>query len=229
MTNIVTICARGGSKGVPRKNIRPLLGKPLIGYTIEQAKACPNVDLVYVSTDDEEIAQIASSFGACVPFLRDPSLAQDDTPKLQVIKDLVDWVANSGVEIDKIIDLDPTSPLRDISDISNCISLLGNHDLVITAYEAEKNPYFNMVELTENGFANLVKPDKQPVVARQLAPKVFSMNGSVYVWRPSTLTANLWDGNVKLYAMPRERSIDIDSEIDFKLVELLMEQKIVAM
>ncbi|WP_222822951.1 acylneuraminate cytidylyltransferase family protein [Nitrospina gracilis] len=110
MTTIATICARGGSKGVPRKNIRPVLGRPLIEYTIEQAKACTLIDQVYVSTEDEEIAEVARRAGAEVPFLRPAELASDNAAKIPVIRHLVDGVSRLGVDVRTIVDLDPTSP-----------------------------------------------------------------------------------------------------------------------
>lgn len=226
MSTLATICARGGSQGVPRKNILSLLGKPLIQYTIEQARACPLIDHVFVSTDDEEIAAIAKQAGANVPFLRPAELATSTAPKIPVIQHLVDWVVDSGIKVDKIVDLDPTSPLREPEDIRACIEMLdAKTDVVITGYLAIKNPYFNMVEQQADGYYSLVKHTKDGVHQRQRAPKVYAMNASIYVWHPHTLSKGLWDGKAKLHVMPRERSIDIDEPIDFKLVELLMKEK----
>jgi len=226
VSTIVSICARGGSQGVPGKNIRPLLGKPLIVYTIEQALACPGVDGIYVSTDSPEIAEIARAAGAEVPFLRPAELATSSAPKIPVIQHLVEQIELAGVRVQRIVDLDPTSPLRDIADIQACLGMLdGETDVVITGYEAEKNPYFNMVEMQPDGTVGLVKQPRQSVVARQQAPKVFAMNASIYVWHRHTLEKGLWRGRARLYVMPRERSIDIDSPVDFKLVEILMREK----
>lgn len=226
MTTIATICARGGSTGVPGKNIRPLLGKPLIVHTIEQALACPAIDRTFVSTDSEAIANVARDAGATVPFLRPAELATDQAPKLPVIQHLVEQVERLGQRIERIVDLDPTSPLRDLADIAACIDLLDEHaDVVITAYESEKNPYFNMVERRADGAIRLVKPPATPIAGRQAAPRVYAMNASIYVWRRRSLALGLWDGEVRLHVMPRERSVDIDSEVDFKLVELLMRQR----
>lgn len=225
--NIITICARGGSRGVPGKNIRPLCGKPLITYTIEQALACPNIDGVYVSTDDPEIANIAELAGAKVPFIRPAELATSEAPKLAVIIHLVEHLETQGMDIDRIVDLDPTSPLRSSEDIRACIELLDDEaDLVITGYEADKNPYFNMVEAKDDGFFHLVKPVDGGVAARQQAPKVYSMNASIYVWHRRSLQQSLWDGKVRLHIMPRERSIDIDDPLDWKIVEMLMKEKV---
>jgi CMP-N,N'-diacetyllegionaminic acid synthase len=223
MTTIASICARGGSKGVPGKNIRLFAGKPLIVHSIEQALACPGIDRVVVSTDAEDIAEVARSAGAWVPFLRPTHLATDSAPKIPVIQHLADEVRKTGVEISRLVDLDATSPLRLLSDIERCLELYdGDTDLVITTFESEKNPYFNMVEAKEDGRIDLVKRPDQPVTGRQAAPKVYSMNASIYVWRPDALSKGLWGGRVKMYVMPRERSIDIDSELDFQLAERLM-------
>ncbi|MBX3625485.1 MAG: acylneuraminate cytidylyltransferase family protein [Rhizobacter sp.] len=224
MKTIATICARGGSVGVPRKNIRPLLGKPLIAHTIEQALGLPQIDAVYVSTDDAEIAEVARQHGARVPFLRPAELATSTAPKIPVIEHLCHWVESNDGTFDRLVDLDPTSPLRTLDDITTCLSLLDDEtDAVITAFESEKNPYFNMVERKPDGSIGLVKSDAGGgVVARQLAPHVYSMNASIYVWHRHTLTKGLWNGRLKLHEMPRERSIDIDSSLDFRIVEMLM-------
>jgi len=227
MSTLATICARGGSTGVPRKNILPILGKPLIHYTIEQAQACPLIDHVFVSTDDEEIAEVARQAGAQVPFLRPAEMATSTAAKIPVIQHLVDWVVDSGIEVDKIVDLDPTSPLREQEDIQSCIEMLDSEtDVVITGYLAIKNPYFNMVEQQPDGYYSLVRRLPGDVNQRQRAPKVYAMNASIYVWHLHTLNKGLWDGKAKLHIMPRKRSVDIDEPIDFKLVELYMREKI---
>jgi len=226
MATIATICARGGSQGLPGKNIRPLLGKPLIVHTIEHALACRSLDAVYVSTDDEAIAQVARSAGARVPFLRPAELATSDAPKIPVIEHLVAAVERGGVAVERIVDLDPTSPLREVQDIEACLALLdAATDVVITGYEAEKNPYFNMVEFAGDGAVRLVKPPPREFQGRQSAPKVYAMNASIYVWHRRSLSKGLWSGRARLHVMPRERSIDVDSLLDFRLVELLMKEK----
>lgn len=226
MSTIATICARGGSTGVPGKNVRLLLGKPLIVYTIEQAFACPQIDGVYVSTDDEKIAAVARAAGAKVPFRRPEELATSVAPKIPVIRHLVEWIERAGVRPHRIVDLDPTSPLRDLTDIQTCLNLLDSEtDVVITGYEAEKNPYFNMVEIGPDGNVDLVKKPARRVEARQEAPSVYAMNASIYVWHRETLDKEFWNGRTRLHIMPRERSIDIDTPLDFMMVELLMKEK----
>jgi CMP-N,N'-diacetyllegionaminic acid synthase len=224
---IATICARGGSKGVPRKNIRPLLGKPLITYTIEQALAHTQIDQVFVSTDSAEIALVARAAGAEVPFQRPSELASDTAAKLPVIEHLVAWVVEHVGPVSRIVDLDPTSPLREACDIDACLALLdADTDAVISGYEAGKNPYFNMVEASSDGSVKLVKTIPGGVLARQAAPSVYAMNASIYCWHHHSLSKGLWQGLTRLHVMPRDRSIDIDDPIDFALVELLMRQKL---
>lgn len=226
MTTIATICARGGSQGLPGKNTRLLVGKPLINYTIEQALLCKEIEKVYVSTDSEEIAKIAEQAGAIIPFIRASNLAQATTPKIPVIQNLVDWIYQNHGRVSKIVDLDPTSPLRDIEDIQACLKLLDKEtDVVITGYESDKNPYFNMVEVDSAGNIQLVKRESN-ISCRQNAPIVYSMNASIYVWHYETLQKGLWEGRTKLHIMPRTRSVDIDCLLDFKIVELLMKEKL---
>jgi len=226
MKTIATICARGGSVGVPRKNVRPLMGLPLIAHTIAQARQVPGIDAVYVSTDDEEIASVAREHGALVPFMRPAELATSSAAKIPVIQHLCDWVEANVGPFERIVDLDPTSPLRLVQDIVDCLALLdADTDAVITAFESDKNPYFNMVEYKPDGNVSLVCPPAGTVVARQQAPKVYSMNASIYVWHRHTLTKGLWNGRTRLHVMPRERSIDIDHPLDFKIVEMLMREE----
>ncbi|RYX97703.1 MAG: acylneuraminate cytidylyltransferase family protein [Comamonadaceae bacterium] len=224
---VISICARGGSAGVPGKNIRLLCGKPLIAWTIAQAIESGVADRVFVSTDSEEIAAVARAHGAEVPFLRPAELATATAGKVPVIQHLVGWVESHEGAVESVIDLDPTSPLRDVEDIRACADLLDNDtDVVITAYESDKNPYFNMVERKDNGFFERVCKPASEVLGRQSAPAVYAMNASIYAWHRRTLSASLWDSpRIRLHVMPRDRSIDIDHPIDFDLVELLMKRK----
>ena len=227
MNTIITICARGGSQGLPGKNIRALLGKPLVAWTIEQAIQSGLAQGIFVSTDDAAIAEVAKAHGACVPFVRPAELATATAAKLPVIQHLVDWVEAHQMPVGRIIDLDPTSPLRDVEDILACARLLDDDtDAVITGYESDKNPYFNMVEQKPSGFYERVCPPASEVAGRQLAPKVYAMNASIYAWHRRTLASSLWaNPRIRLHVMPRERSIDIDHPLDFEFVELLMKRK----
>lgn len=227
MNTIITVCARGGSQGLPGKNVRPLLGKPLIAWTIGQALESGLAQAVYVSTDDPAIAEAAQAAGAVVPFLRPAGLATATAGKLPVVQHLVEWIESQGTGVGKVIDLDPTSPLRDVADIRACVEMLDDEtDVVITGYESDKNPYFNMVELKPNGFYERVCTPSSEVAGRQLAPKVYAMNASIYAWHRRTLAASLWaHPRIRLHVMPRERSVDIDHAIDFELVEMLMKKR----
>ena len=225
MKTIAIICARGGSKGVPKKNIRPLCGKPLIVHTIDVAKKCPSIDRVIVSTDDSEIAEIAKANGAEAPFLRPKDLALDSTPKLPVLKHAVNYLeSQEGYYPDIIVDLDPTSPLRTDADIEACIRMVRDKgtDNVFSVTKARRNPYFNMVEIID-GRVRLVKRLDQPVTSRQHAPPVYDMNASIYVWKKEALmnSDTKFLESTRIYEMP-EWTIDIDSETDLELVEFIL-------
>jgi CMP-N,N'-diacetyllegionaminic acid synthase len=227
-TIIAAICARGGSKGVPRKNLRPLAGKPLIAHAIECARACLIFDRIVTSTDDDEIAAVAQQHGSEVPFLRPSYLAQDDSPKWTVFRHLVQHLEQStGARVDVLVDLDTGVPLRQPADIVGCVEQLlsGSAEVVATAYEAERNPYFNMVELTPDGLAQIVKPPAKPIANRQSAPQVYSLSPAIYaIVRNALWQYEHWsEAKLQIYPLPRERAIDIDSEFDFALVEYLMQ------
>jgi len=223
---IATICARGGSKGLPGKNIKILCGKPLLSWTIEQALETTEIDEVYVSTDCPNIAEVARATGAIVPFLRPKELATDTISKIPTIIHLVQVVEKAGTCVGKVVDLDPTSPLRTSSDITNALSMLNDStDVVITGFLSDKNPYFNMVEEGPGGSFQLVKKPDSDVFSRQAAPNVYAMNASIYCWHRSSLSRGIWQDNVGFYLMPRERSIDIDSQLDFEIVEMLLSRR----
>jgi len=224
---IGAICARGGSKGVPRKNLRPLRGKPLIAHTIEVAQACSTLDRIVVSTDDEEIASVAREYGAEVPFMRPAELAQDHSSKWDVFKHLVSTLEKSeGIEIAVLVDMDTGVPLRAPEDIDQSVGKLlsSQADVVVTAYEADRNPYFNMVEPAADGYVKVIKPLDEPVVCRQDAPPVYNLSPSVYAIRAKALFEfDHWSRTrMQVHVVPRERAVDIDSQFDFTMVEHLM-------
>lgn len=228
MKVVATICARGGSKGVPGKNVRLLRGKPLIVHTIEVAKRCKLINRIIVSTDDPKIAEIARLNGAEVPFLRPKELASDTAPKLPVIKHAIEYLENQeGYYPDIVVDLDPTSPLRREEDIEACIRMVaeGRADNVFSVTKARRNPYFNIVEILD-GKVQLVKPLAQVIVRRQDAPQVYEINASIYAWKRGALMNNntIFLENTMVYLMP-EWAIDIDSEIDFEFVEFIMKRE----
>ena len=226
-----TICCRGGSKGVPDKNIRLLNGKPLIAYTIEAAQKSIYLNDLIISTDDERIADIAKRYGAKVPFMRPSKYASDTASKWDVFIHAVEMYEQlTSMQIDYLVDMDVTVPLKKITDIDGAIQMALNNasaDVVITAYEPERNPYFNMMELDEEGFANVVKQTPTPIVRRQDAPKVYGLTPAAYVIKKAAFyNYEHWSkAKCKLYEIPRERAIDIDSEMDFKLVEFLINNK----
>jgi len=227
MRRICTICARGGSKGVKNKNIRTLLGKPLIAHSILQAKASGLFDCIAVSSDSDEILAIAEKWGADCLIKRPDELATDQAAKLPVIRHCVtEAECISGQTFDVVVDLDATSPLRIPEDIVGCVRLLEERGVsnVITGAPARHSPYFNMVELDEQGVARLSKKIDTPVFRRQDAPKCYDMNASVYVWRRDVLffCSTIFNSDTLLYEMPEERSIDIDSALDFRFVEFIM-------
>lgn len=226
-STVGAVCARGGSKGIPRKNLLPLLGKPLIAHAIQCARACASLQRVVVSTDDPTLAETAKEYGAEVPFLRPPYLAQDETSKWEVFRHLVEFLENAdGQRVDVLVDLDAGVPLRQPSDVDECVKRLlsGNADVVVTAYEADRNPYFNMVELDGDGFAKVVKSPEAPIVCRQAAPPVYSLSPAVYAIRRDALWKySHWsEARLQIHPIPRERAIDIDSELDFRIVEFLL-------
>lgn len=226
MKTIATICARGGSIGLPKKNICTLNGKPLIAHTIEQAMACDLIDDVVVSTDDLEIAAIAKQYGAQVPFIRPAHLATSEAGKLPVIEHCIKSLEDAGAQIATIIDLQPTSPLREIEDIKRCYNLLDQEtDVVFSVCETDKNPYFSLVEVNTQGNAIRSKTLNTDVLRRQDAPKVYALNGAIYVWHRRSLSLGLWGGRSKCYIMPKIRSIDIDDDIDLRFAQLMYERK----
>lgn len=228
---LATICCRGGSKGVPSKNIRLLNGVPLIGHTISQAQNCSAIDDLIISTDSIEIAKIAQSFGANVPFLRPDDLASDTASKWPVFIHALEYYEKmTGKSVDYLVDLDVTVPLKTSADIDAAIALARNRpdvDVVITGYEPERNPYFNMMEINKEGYAEIVKKSDRPIVRRQDAPVVYSLTPAAYVVKKSALYEfEHWSkAKCLISPMPRNRAIDIDSEFDFQLVEFILKNR----
>jgi N-acylneuraminate cytidylyltransferase/CMP-N,N'-diacetyllegionaminic acid synthase len=224
---LCTLCARGGSKGVPNKNLRLLLGKPLLAHTLEQARASGLFETIAVSSDSPEILATARNYGANYLIERPAELASDTAPKLPAIRHCVTETERlAGHTFDIIVDLDATSPLREPQDIVIATAMLEDRRVsnVITAAPARRSPYFNLVEVGQDGIARLSKPLSQPIARRQDAPTCYDMNASIYVWHRKSLFSgdSLFNPDTLLYVMPEERSVDIDSELDFFLVEHLM-------
>ena len=226
---LCTICMRGGSKGVPNKNLRKLNGKPLLAYTIEQAIKANFFEHIVVSTDSEEIAKLSAFYGAETWYKRPAYLGTDQMSKIPVIKDLHAKSENYYSQtFDIIMDLDVTSPLRDVEDIINSYHLFRNEksDNLITACPARRNPYFNIVEKVGNQ-VKVVKELPTSIIRRQDAPPVYDMNASIYIWKRKVLMSeqSLFSRKTSIFLMPEERSIDIDTPLDWDLVEFLIKRK----
>jgi N-acylneuraminate cytidylyltransferase/CMP-N,N'-diacetyllegionaminic acid synthase len=226
MKILCTICARAGSKGVTNKNLRLINGLPLIAYSLQQAVETKLFSQIAVSSDSSEIRTTAMAHGATFVVDRPTQMASDTAPKLPAIRHCVETTEKEFGQFDIIIDLDATAPLRIAADIIGSLELLTatNADNVITGTPAHRSPYFNLVEQDENGIVQLSKPLKDAVTRRQDSPKCFDMNASIYVWRRDALLNNpsLFASNTRLFEMPRERSLDIDSQADFEMVEWMM-------
>ena len=229
MRILATVCARRGSKGVENKNIRELNGKPLIFYTIDILKKWGKADKIVCSTDSKEIAEIANRYDVETPFIRPTELATDTIGKLSVIQHAVKFCEKEyNIRYDTIIDLDPTAPIRKVSDLDNAINkfLNSDADVLYSVCKARKSPYFNMVELDERGYAHLSKPLKNEITRRQDSPEVYDMNASIYLFdRDFLLTTNsIHSDKAVVYVMGDTSAFDIDREIDFKFIEFLLEK-----
>lgn len=222
------IPARGGSKGVKDKNIRPLLGKPLIAYSIECGLSCPSIDHLIVSTDSEKIAEISKRYGAEVPFMRPAELARDDTPMMSVLEHAInEYEALYKLYVDGVVLLDATSPIRTVDDVENCIRIFknGDCDAVISVVPSKRNPYFNMV-ISKNGYISIVIESKKPITRRQDCPPVYDLNNSIWVFsKKAILQKKRIPEKSMMYLMDTKYSVDIDSEIDFKILEFLMKEE----
>ncbi len=226
MNAVGFIFARGGSKGLPGKNIRVLCGKPMIAWAIEQAKAVKRISRVIVSTDSEEIAEIARQYGAETPFIRPPELASDDSPEWLAWQHALNYLQGENGMPDVMVSIPITAPLRQPEDIDRCLDCYasGDADLVVTVCPAYRSPYFNMVKLNGDGTVNLVIPPTENVSRRQDCPPVFDMATVAYVANPQfVLTSNaMFEGRVRAVEVPPERAIDIDTLMDFRIAECLM-------
>lgn len=225
---LITVCARKGSKGVRLKNIRPLHGLPLIAHTVRQALAWPRKLKVVVSTDAEEIAEVARLHGADTPFLRPAELATDTVAKMPVlIHALEASEKHYGMKFDVMVDLDPTSPVRTTDDIERGWKTFRDSGRAVcfSVVKARKNPYFNMVERDPGGHVRLVKALDKAFASRQASPAVWDMNASIYFYKRDFLLsrpASLWEGDPECFEMPPESAFDIDEERDFVITELMM-------
>lgn len=214
------VVARGGSKGVPRKNLRLLGGRPLIAWTIEAAKASSCLDALVISTDDPEIAETARQNGCEVPFLRPAELAGDTVGAMPVVMHAIRTLEEAGRHFDWIVLLQPTSPFRSASDIDAAVKLCfdGEAPACVSLVEADKSPWW-MVSLNDAGRMETLM--ESTAVRRQDLPVAYAYNGAVYVARISWLaqSGSFIAPETLGYVMPRDRSLDIDGEWDFQLAE----------
>jgi len=232
MNILVTICARGGSKGIPGKNIKPLNGEPLIFYTIQVAKQFKkeykDVTIV-LSTDSEEITKVADECGLKSNYQRPDTLAGDSVGKIEVINDVLNWYEEiNQCKYDYILDMDVTSPLRNLDDLSAAFGVIQKKETAINLFSvspSSRSPYFNMVEQKEDGFFSQVKNPEGLVLTRQSAPKVFDLNASFYFYKRIFFDLG-YKGAITdkslIYEVPHI-CFDLDHPIDFDILSYLME------
>lgn len=225
MHTFAFVFARGGSKGLPGKNIKPLAGKPLIAYSIELAQSMPEIDRVFVSTDDNDIKAVAREYGAEI-IDRPDALATDTAAELLSWKHAVEWVQTQYGEFSRFISLPATAPLREVDDVRRALSKLSltGADICVSMMEAHSNPYFSMVRQLDNGFIEVAIKSDTPVCRRQDAPTFYDMTSVVYATSPEYVlsTSAVMAGDTAAIIVPRERAVDIDDAFDFAVAEALV-------
>lgn len=224
MKPLVVIPARGGSKGIPRKNIKPFLGRPLIHYSIDVARQVAPDKRVILSTDDDEIAEVGRQTGLSVPYMRPDCLATDTASSRDVILDVMGWADDMGLDYDCVLLLQPTSPLRTVDDVRRCLDRYTHDiDMVVSVVPATSNPYYNCYETDlETGFLHISKGDGL-YTRRQECPPAWEINGAVYVINPESLRKmplGVFPRRIPV-EMPGERSIDLDTPRDWVVAEAL--------
>ncbi len=228
---VALICARGGSKGLPGKNVRLFGGRPLLTWAIEHAKAVARISRVVVSTDSPEIAGVAREAGADVPFLRPAELAADDSPEWMVWRHALAHLREQHGGLPSALMVVPaTAPLRAVDDLERCMDEYekGAADVVITVTDANRSPYFNMVTVDDRGASSLVIPPVGSAVARrQAAPVVYDMTTVAYVVKPEFVMTHegIFEGQVRQVHVPVERAVDIDTALDFEWAEYLYSRR----
>ncbi len=225
--SLYIIPARGGSKGIPRKNIKELAGVPLIHYSIAVARALVDDAHIIVSTDDDEIAQVARRTGLPISYMRPAHLATDTAGSREVILDAMNYADSIGIHYDNVVLLQPTSPLRNADDVKRALELYSHDiDMVVSVVETSANPYYNCFETdVRTGYLHVCKGDGK-ITRRQDAPRVWEYNGAVYVINPRSIRAMAMGGFSRKvpYEMPRERSIDLDTPMDWAIAELVISE-----
>jgi CMP-N-acetylneuraminic acid synthetase len=227
---LAIIPARGGSKGLPGKNIRPFLGKPLIAHSILYAKMCPEIDRLIVSTDSLDIATVARQYDAEVPFMRPHELAKDETPMMPVLAHALAALEGKGsAEYGFVVLLDPTSPAREPNDVRDALQKLKEHgdaDGIVSISQPDFNPVWNCVIERKGWMEDLVSEANQ-FARRQDAPKVYRINGALYIWRAAFVRRNepSWreKGRHLVYEIPESRAMSIDTLEEFKRAEVLVQ------
>lgn len=223
MKPLYIIPARGGSKGIPRKNIKALCGRPLIAYTIDAAFAASETlgGHILLSTDDAEIADVARSLGLEVEYMRPAELATDTSGSRELMLDAMDWADAHAIAYDCVVLLQPTSPLRTAADIVDAAALYSDAvDMVVSVCPSDANPYYNLFETDADGTLHVCKGDGL-FTRRQDAPPVLQYNGAVYIINPASLRAlplGAFPRRIP-YLMPLSRSIDLDTEADWARAE----------
>ncbi len=224
MKPLVIIPARGGSKGIPHKNIKLLGGKPLICRAIDNARSVASDADICVSTDDPEIIKVVENYGLKVPFVRPAELAADNSGTYEVLLHALGFYERQGRTYDTIILLQPTSPFRRDEDISEALKLYSpDIDMVVSVTEARANPYYNCFEADSNGFLHVSKGDGK-YIRRQDAPKAWEYNGAIYIINPQSLKRESL-GKFKrrrMYEMDELHSLDLDTPLDWRIAELLI-------
>jgi N-acylneuraminate cytidylyltransferase/CMP-N,N'-diacetyllegionaminic acid synthase len=222
MSTFALIPARGGSKGIPRKNIKLMAGKPLIAWTIEAALRSSLLDAVVVSTEDEEIAEVARNAGALVPFMRPAELAQDATPGIDPVLHALDQLP----EFDSVLLLQPTSPMRSTADIDGCLTLAAERGApsVVSVCEPDTHPYWTYRVGADQSMRRLL--DGAAVTRRQDLPAVAALNGALYFADAAWLRRSraLVGPETLAYVMTREHSVDLDTPLDWKIAEILLKE-----
>ena len=220
------VFARGGSKGLPGKNIRNFVGKPLLAYPIELAQNISVIKKIFVSTDDETISDVATQWGADV-IERPIHLAQDNSPEWLAWKHAIEWVEKNSGPFDLFVSLPATAPLRNEEDVKKCISKMDSHtDIVVTKTIASRSPWFNMVKEDENDYVQLLADDGRRFSRRQDTPKVYDLTTVAYVANPEyiKMSDHMFQGRVRAVDVPNERAVDIDTLFDFQIAEFLYQR-----
>lgn len=224
------ICARGGSKGIAKKNLLKLNGIPLIGHSILMAKKIKSIQKVFVSTDNIEIAEVSRKYNAKIPFIRDPGLATDTSREWDVYKNMLEYLKSTHDLPDAVVMLSPTAPLRSVIDVQNSINLYKQNNChgVISVTESHRNPMFNMIKLDKKGYAAIAIPSKTKFYRRQDAESFFDITTVCNVINSNYFFQydHLLDGRIVCNYVPKIRSIDIDDQLDFEWAKFIIENNL---